>query len=95
VLHRYLSPFNFNGLVRHYFLRTGSNQADIQVNFVGKDERKAQSHDIAKRIRPGVQMIGGQVEGQGEGGGDPAGPSRAEYPRSPRSMVLISRAKSK
>jgi multidrug efflux pump subunit AcrB len=52
------APFNFNGLVRHYFFRTGSNQADIQVNFVTKDERKAQSHDIAKRIRPAIQAIG-------------------------------------
>ncbi len=52
------APFNFNGLVRHYFLRSGSNQADIQVNFVGKDQRKAQSHDIAKRIRPPIQKIG-------------------------------------
>lgn len=52
------APFNFNGLVRHYFFRTGSNQADIQVNFAAKDERKAQSHDIAKRIRPAIQAIG-------------------------------------
>jgi multidrug efflux pump subunit AcrB len=52
------APYNFNGLVRHYFLRAGSNVADIQVNFVGKDERTAQSHDIAKRIRPGLQTIG-------------------------------------
>jgi multidrug efflux pump subunit AcrB len=52
------SPFNFNGLVRHYFLRSGSNQADIQVNFVGKGERKAQSHAIATRMRPRVQQIG-------------------------------------
>jgi multidrug efflux pump subunit AcrB len=52
------APYNFNGLVRHYFLRSGSNVADIQVNFVGKDERSAQSHDIAKRIRPGLQAIG-------------------------------------
>jgi multidrug efflux pump subunit AcrB len=52
------APFNFNGLVRHYFLRSGSNQADIQVNFVDKEERKAQSHQIAKRIRPGIQKLG-------------------------------------
>ena len=52
------APFNFNGLVRHYFLRSGSNVADIQVNFAGKDERKAQSHDIAKRMRPFAQAIG-------------------------------------
>ncbi len=52
------SPFNFNGLVRHYYLRSGSNVADMQVNFVAKDRRKAQSHDIAKRLRPEVQEIG-------------------------------------
>ncbi|MEN9575464.1 MAG: hypothetical protein RL514_3319 [Verrucomicrobiota bacterium] len=51
------SPFNFNGLVRHYFMRRGANVADIQVNLVGKQERKAQSHDIAKRVRPQVAAI--------------------------------------
>jgi multidrug efflux pump subunit AcrB len=51
------SPYNFNGLVRHYFMRRGANVADIQVNLVGKSERKAQSHDIAKRIRPRVTAI--------------------------------------
>jgi multidrug efflux pump subunit AcrB len=52
------APFNFNGLVRHYFLRSGANVADIQVNFVAKGDRKDQSHDIAKRIRPGLKEIG-------------------------------------
>jgi multidrug efflux pump subunit AcrB len=52
------APFNFNGLVRHYFLRSGSNQADIQVNFTGKDERTAKSHEIAKRIRPEIKRLG-------------------------------------
>ncbi len=51
------SPYNFNGLVRHYFLRRGSNVADIQVNLLSKDERSAQSHDIAKRVRPALQKI--------------------------------------
>ena len=51
------SPFNFNGLVRHYFMRRGPNVADIQVNLVGKGERSLQSHDIAKRIRPQVAAI--------------------------------------
>jgi multidrug efflux pump subunit AcrB len=51
------SPYNFNGLVRHYFMRRGANVADIQVNLVGKHERTAQSHDIAKRIRPAVTAI--------------------------------------
>lgn len=51
------SPFNFNGLVRHYFMRRGPNVADIQVNLVGKGERSDQSHAIAKRIRPRVAEI--------------------------------------
>jgi multidrug efflux pump subunit AcrB len=45
------SPFNFNGLVRHYYLRSGSNVADLQVNLRGKGERKLQSHEIAKQVR--------------------------------------------
>ena len=51
------APFNFNGLVRHYFMRRGANIADLQVNLVPKGERKAQSHDIAKRVRPRVKDI--------------------------------------
>jgi multidrug efflux pump subunit AcrB len=51
------SPFNFNGLVRHYFLRRGSNVADIQVNLLPKHARSAQSHDIAKRLRPRLAAI--------------------------------------
>lgn len=51
------SPFNFNGLVRHYYLRQGPNVADIQVNLLNKHHRKAQSHDIAKRVRPGLKKI--------------------------------------
>jgi multidrug efflux pump subunit AcrB len=51
------APYNFNGLVRHYFLRQGPSVADIQVNLVPKGERKAQSHDIAKRVRPSIQQI--------------------------------------
>ncbi len=51
------SPINFNGLVRHYFLRRGPNVADIQVNLVGKHERRAQSHEIATRVRPEIQKI--------------------------------------
>jgi multidrug efflux pump subunit AcrB len=52
------APYNFNGLVRHYFLRSGSNVADIQVNFVAKDQRNVQSHDLAERIRPELKRIG-------------------------------------
>ncbi len=51
------APFNFNGLVRHYYLRKGSNLADIQVNLSHKGDRKAQSHDIAKRLRPHLKEV--------------------------------------
>jgi multidrug efflux pump subunit AcrB len=51
------SPYNFNGLVRHYFLRQGPNMADIQVNLRPKHERDLQSHDVAKRIRPEIAVI--------------------------------------
>ena len=51
------SPYNFNGLVRHYFMRRGANVADIQVNLLPKGERRAQSHDIAKRVRPRIAEI--------------------------------------
>jgi multidrug efflux pump subunit AcrB len=51
------SPYNFNGLVRHYFMRRGANVADIQVNLLGKHDRAAQSHDIAKRVRPRLSSI--------------------------------------
>jgi multidrug efflux pump subunit AcrB len=51
------APFNFNGLVRHYFMRRGAHIADLQVNLVSKGERRAQSHEIAKRVRPRVAAI--------------------------------------
>ena len=51
------APITFNGLVRHYDLRGGSNMADIQVNLLHKEDRSEQSHDIAKTVRPEVQKI--------------------------------------
>ncbi len=54
------SPYNFNGLVRHYFLRSGPTVADIQVNLLPKTQRDLQSHDIAQRIRPAVAEIAGK-----------------------------------
>lgn len=50
-------PYNFNGLVRHYFLRNQPNQADIQVNLLSRHDRRAQSHDIARRLRPDLDKI--------------------------------------
>jgi len=53
-------PYNFNGLVRHYYMRRMPNQADIQVNLLPANERKDQSHVIAKRLRPLLNAIGSQ-----------------------------------
>jgi multidrug efflux pump subunit AcrB len=54
------APYNFNGLVRHYFLRSQTHQGDLQVNLVGKGERKRQSHDIAESARPELNRIAAQ-----------------------------------
>ena len=51
------APFNFNGLVRHYFLRRGSNVADVQVMLAPKGDRGRQSHEIAVAVRPAVDSI--------------------------------------
>lgn len=52
------APITFNGLVRHYDLRGGSNMADIQVNLTDKHNRSIQSHELARDIRPQLQEIG-------------------------------------
>ncbi len=52
------APMNFNGLVRQYFLRSGSNVGDLQVNLVDKHERDRQSHQIALALRPELAAIG-------------------------------------
>ena len=52
------APINFNGLVRQYFLRSGANVGDLQVNLVDKHHRTRKSHDIALAIRPGLDAIG-------------------------------------
>jgi len=58
------SPFNFNGLVRHYFTRRGSNVGDLQINLRPKDERKIQSHEIAKRLRPSIAALAAKYNGR-------------------------------
>jgi multidrug efflux pump subunit AcrB len=68
------APYNFNGLVRHYFLRQAPHQADLQVNLLPKDERSAQSHDIAKRVRPGVQAVAGRYGARAKVAEVPPGP---------------------
>jgi multidrug efflux pump subunit AcrB len=61
------SPFNFNGLVRHYYLGQGSNVADIQVNLqTPKSLRKLQCHEIAKQVRlrllPVAEQYGARIK---------------------------------
>jgi multidrug efflux pump subunit AcrB len=51
------APYNFNGLVRHYFLRQAPHLADLQVNLVPRGERSAQSHDVARRMRDRLAPI--------------------------------------
>jgi len=67
-------PFNFNGLVRHYYLRRGPNVADLQVNLAAKGRRREQSHDIAKRVRPALQAIAARHGAQVKVAEVPPGP---------------------
>ncbi len=52
------APVNFNGLVRQYYLRSGANVGDLQVNLVDKHARERKSHDIARALRPALAAIG-------------------------------------
>jgi multidrug efflux pump subunit AcrB len=52
------APYNFNGLVRHYFLRSAPHQGDVQVALKRKGERRRSSHEIARSARPVVTAIG-------------------------------------
>ena len=54
------APYNFNGLVRHYFLRRAPHLADLQVNLVPKGDRSAQSHEVAGRVRERLMPIAKQ-----------------------------------
>ncbi|MFO1494695.1 MAG: efflux RND transporter permease subunit [Lysobacterales bacterium] len=51
------APVNFNGLVRQYYLRSGANVGDLQVNLVDKHHRSRKSHDIARSVRPALMAI--------------------------------------
>jgi len=68
------SPYNFNGLVRHYFLRSGSNVADIQVNLLPKGERDRQSHDVAKSVRDAIAPIAARYDARVKVAEVPPGP---------------------
>ena len=51
------SPINFNGLVRQYYLRSGADQGDIQVNLRDKHHRSRSSHEIATAMLEPIQKI--------------------------------------
>ncbi len=57
------APINFNGLVRQYYLREGSNVGDIQVNLTDAHARNRQSHPIALSVRPKLQEIAEKYHG--------------------------------
>ncbi|MDH5392859.1 MAG: efflux RND transporter permease subunit [Gammaproteobacteria bacterium] len=52
------APINFNGLVRQYYLRSGANVGDIQVNLLGKHLRERKSHQVASSLRQPLKEIG-------------------------------------
>ncbi|HED64317.1 MAG TPA: efflux RND transporter permease subunit [Planctomycetes bacterium] len=49
------SPHDFNGMVRHYFLRRGSNVGDVRVNLVPRHERGRQAHEIVLAARKAIE----------------------------------------
>ena len=77
------SPMDFNGMVRHYYLRSGPHLADLRVTLAGRHQRRQQSHEILLRIRRDLEAIaaeyrapvlpavpGAEVEETDEGGED-------------------------
>ncbi len=56
------SPMDFNGMVRHYYLRQGSNVADIRMNFLEKRARSQQSHEIGLRLRHDLHAIADEFD---------------------------------
>ncbi|RIK83097.1 MAG: AcrB/AcrD/AcrF family protein [Planctomycetota bacterium] len=51
------SPMDFNGLVRHYYLRRGAHQAELRLNLVGKKHRREQSHALGLRHRDALAKL--------------------------------------
>src|SRR5690606_5132915 len=68
------APVNFNGLVRQYFLRSGSNAGDLQVNLVDKHERERQSHQVARELRPRLSQLAGRYQASVKVVEEPPGP---------------------
>ncbi|MEP7365213.1 MAG: efflux RND transporter permease subunit, partial [Acidobacteriota bacterium] len=68
------SPYNFNGLVRHYYLRRGPEIADIQINLQSKGDRHLQSHEIAKQMRQRLQPVADRFQARIKVAEVPPGP---------------------
>jgi len=68
------SPMDFNGMVRHYYLRQGGHVGEIRINLLHKEKREQQSHQIALRIRPDIERIAKAHGGQAKIVETPAGP---------------------
>ncbi|MBL8240302.1 MAG: efflux RND transporter permease subunit [Bryobacterales bacterium] len=68
------SPYNFNGLVRHYFLRSGPHMADLQINLLNKHDRKTDSHAIARQMRQRLLPIAKQYNARIQVAEVPPGP---------------------
>jgi multidrug efflux pump subunit AcrB len=95
------APYNFNGLVRHYFLRRAPHLADLQVNLVPKGERSAQSHELAGRVRKRLVPIAKQFGATIQVAEVPPGPpvlqtivAEVYGPDSARRTALAARIKS-
>ena len=73
------SPIDFNGLVRHYYLRQMPHQAEIRINLVGKKQREAQSHALALRLHD--PLTADRREAQG------ADQDRRAATRPPRAVI--------
>ncbi len=68
------APYNFNGLVRHYFLRDQPHQGDLQVNLAPRGERKRQSHPIAESLRARLNKLAARAGGHVQVAEVPPGP---------------------
>ena len=71
------APFNFNGLVRHYYVRSSPELGDVQITLAGKDERERTSHQIALELREKLKALDAARRHLAEGGRAAAGSAGA------------------
>jgi len=68
------APYNFNGLVRHYFLRSAPHQGDVQVSLLPRKQRRRSSHAIAREARPLVDAVAKRYDARVKVAEVPPGP---------------------